>query len=377
MIPVQLFRGALLAVGIALAAVLPASGAAEIGSQTGVVVDLNKGVWVHGPDLPSARQDAAVAVMDGRIYLVGGFGPHDEQMATLLVLEPTFPSPQANPGVAGPIVSHPGEWRLASTIPESVDHAAAAGLGGYLYVAGGRIEDLVTNKFWRYDPIDDSWMELPSLPFPRYGPMMQAVNGKLYLLGGQSSHGNDETSMFIFDPATNTWRTEEYVLGDSRFLAASVVINEKIYVVGGRDRNQNSLRTCDVYDPARDRWGACSSMHVGRSDFGLAAVNGRLMAIGGENYAGSAQDQESAITFEGDLRRTVTQTTEISSSSIGGWISGPWMPYPRHGMAVASLGNQIWVIGGAPYSGTAPVTSVLRFVSPVTQIKFQKGRVQP
>jgi len=367
-------RALLLSAALGVAAALPASGAAEVGADTGVVVDLNKGVWVRGPDLPSARQDAAVAVMDGRIYLAGGFGPHDEQLASLLVFEPTFPSPVANPDVAGPIVSHPGEWRAAATMPEPVDHAAAAGMGGYLYVAGGRIEDLVTNKFWRYDPIADTWTELPSMPFPRYAPMMQAVNGKLYLFGGQSSHGNDDTSMMIFDVAKNTWRTEEYALGNERYMAGSVVLNGLIYLVGGRDREQVSLRTCDVYDPSRDRWRSCTNMHLGRADFGLAVVNSRLMAIGGENYAGSAPEP-SAITFEGDINRTITQTTEISSTDAGGWISGPWLPFPRHGMAVAALGNQIWVIGGSPYSGTAPLTSVLRFVSPVTQIKF-KGKVQ-
>jgi hypothetical protein len=346
--------------------------------------------------------------MDGRIYLVGGFGPHSQQETTLLVLEPTFPSPEAKPGVAGPIVSHPGEWRYASTLPEPVDHAAAAGLGGYLYVAGGRIEDLVTNKFWRYDPINDEWTELPSMPFPRYGPIMQAVGGKLYVMGGQSSHGNDELSMMIFDPKTNEWTSKAYALGTERFLAASVVIDNKIYLVGGRDLNQVNLRSCDIYDPARDRWRSCTDMHFARADFGLAAVNNRLMAIGGENYAGSAPEASAtsaplpaivaaggnyggsalgspgsalassgsatgarAITFDADFNRKITQTTEISSTDALGWMSGPWLPYPRHGLAVATLGNQIWVIGGSPYSGTAPLTSVLRFVSPVTQIQFK------
>jgi len=367
---ITLVAGALAALTISSAAMSPASGAAEVGSQTGVFVDLNKGVWVHGPDLPSGRQDAAVAVMDGRIYLAGGFGPHSAQESTLLVLEPAFPSVEAKPGVAGPIVSHPGEWRYASTMPEPVDHAAAAGLGGYLYVAGGRIEDLVTNKFWRYDPINDEWTELPSMPYPRYGPIMQAVNGKLYLFGGQSSHGNDELSLMIFDPKTNAWTSEDYALGTERFLAGSVVIDNKIYLVGGRDRRQVSLRSCDVYDPSRDRWSSCTNMHLGRADFGLASVNNRLMAIGGENYAGSAPEA-SAITFDSDINRTITQTTEISSTDALGWMSGPWLPFPRHGMAVAALGNQIWVIGGSPYSGTSPLNSVLRFVSPVTQIQFK------
>jgi len=36
--------------------------------------DLNNGRWVEGPTLPAPRQNAAVAVLNGRIYLIGGFG---------------------------------------------------------------------------------------------------------------------------------------------------------------------------------------------------------------------------------------------------------------------------------------------------------------
>lgn len=348
-----------LAAMLALAAALPASGAAPTPSPSDeeTRVELNKGVWVRGPNLPSARQDAAAAVMGGRIYLIGGYGPRSEQMATTLVFEPTFPSEEARPTEGGPIISHPGEWHYAATLPEPVDHAAATALGGYIYVAGGRIENLVTNKFWRYDPVEDRWDELPSMPIPRYAPVMQAANDKLYLFAGQSSHGNDETSMLIFDPQTNEWTTRPYGVADSRWLAASAVIDGKIYLAGGRSRDQLNFRACDIYDPVSDRWRSCSNMREGRSDFGLATVNNRLMAIGGEDL----------------LTDSNTQTTEISSTSGAGWMSGPWMPYPRHGMAVVSLGNQIWVIGGSPYIGTAPTDSVLRYVSPVVKVKF-KGR---
>ena len=88
----------------------------------------------------------------------------------------------------------------ARAIPEAIDHAAAAALGGYVYVAGGSVEKLVTNKFWRYDPADDSWAVMPPLPIPRYGPTMQAVDGKLYLIGGTASHGHDERSIEVFLP---------------------------------------------------------------------------------------------------------------------------------------------------------------------------------
>jgi hypothetical protein len=99
-------------------------------------------------------------------------------------------------------------------------------------------------------------------------------------------------------------------------------------------------------------------LHQPRSDFGLSVVSGRLIATGGENLRAYQP----------------TQTSEISEPDINGWLNGPWLPGPRHGMAQVTLGNVVWVIGGASTTGTAPSALVLRYVSPMIRIKFRKGR---
>ncbi|HXW50659.1 MAG TPA: kelch repeat-containing protein, partial [Candidatus Acidoferrales bacterium] len=225
--------------------------------DTDVRADLNRGTWSHGPDLPSPRQDAASAVLAGRIYIIGGYGPHDEQMDTTLVWEPEIAQEEPGSTVQQAGVRM-GAWTYAAPIPEPVDHAAAAALGGYVYVAGGRIEDLVTNKFWRYDVANDTWAEFPSMPIPRYGATMQAVNGKLYLLGGAVSHGNDATSMEIFDPSTGQWDVKPYALPDEREGLASTVLGGQLIVLGGRDEQEVNLPTCEVFDPYGERWSTCS-----------------------------------------------------------------------------------------------------------------------
>lgn len=318
------------------------------------VPDLNKGVWVRGPNLPSPRQDVAAAVIAGRIYLIGGFGPRNQQMSTTLVWEPQI-VPGEPHGTTERAGSHLGVWTYAAPIPEPVDHAAAAAVGSHIYVAGGRIEDLVTNKFWRYDAGTDSWVELPSMPVPRYGPTMQAVGERLYLIGGAVSHGRDASSMLIYDIPSGQWSVREQTLSYERIALESALLDNKIAVVGGRDDNEFNLSVCDIYDPARDRWFICMNLHQPRSDFGLSVVNGRLLAVGGDDLRGFRP----------------TQTSEISESGLNGWLSGPWMPAPRHGMAQVSLGNVVWVIGGSSTTGTAPSSTVLRYISPIVKVKFR------
>jgi hypothetical protein len=320
-----------------------------------LTLDPHAGVWLRGPNLPAPRQDAAAAVLGGRIYVVGGFGPEARPTDTTFVLEPASgtnmsPSPEQPPAPTLPL----GSWTTARPIPEPIDHAAAASLDGYLYVAGGSVEKLVTNKFWRYDPADDSWAVLPPLPVPRYGATMQAEDGKLYLIGGTSSHGHDERGIEVYDPATASWSIIENALSVEREASATAAFGDKIALVGGRDREQHNLPACDFWDPAHGSWAACSSLRLARSSFGLAAVGDRLMAIGGLNL----------------LTGATTQTIEISGPGARGWMEGRWMPAPRQGMSIAVLGHSVWVIGGSNWDSTAPTTSVLRFVIPLVKVKF-------
>ncbi len=320
------------------------------------VPDLNKGVWVRGPNLPSPREDAAAAVIAGRIYVIGGFGPNNEQMDTTLVWEPQV-APGESPEQPERAGARLGVWTYAAQMPEPVDHAAVAVDGTGIYIAGGRIENVVTNKFWRYDVSRDNWTQMPSLPVPRYGATMQQIDGKLYLIGGVAAHGNDATSMLVYDIPTGRWSMRAYALADAIIEPESTVLDNRIIMVGGRTESEFNLNACDVYDPARDRWTTCMNLHLPRSDFGLSEVNGRLVAVGGDNLR----------FYES------TQSMEISEPSINGWYDGPWMPSPRHGMSQVTLGNVVWVIGGATSTGTSPTTTVLRYISPLVKVKFHKG----
>jgi len=346
---------------IALATARSASADDAPPQQATYALDPHAGSWLHGPNLPAPRQDSAVAVLDGHIYVIGGFGPGGSPTTSNFVLEQPAgtnltPSASAPPAPVFPV----GSWTTARAIPEAIDHAAAAALDGFIYVAGGSVEKLVSNKFWRYDPSDDSWATMPPLPVPRYAATMQAFGGKLYLIGGASSHAQDERSIEVFDPATASWSLINDALGSEREQSETAVFAGKIVLVGGRDREEHNMASCDLYDPAHNGWTVCSNLHLARSDFGLASVEDRLFAIGGGNL----------------LTGTTTQTTEISGRNGEGWMDGRWLPFPREGMSVAVLGHIVWVIGGSSSDSTSPTASVLRYVIPVVKVKLG-GRAPP
>lgn len=321
--------------------------------------DLNHGSWVQGPTLPSPRQFAAAAVLNGRIYLFGGFNGDHRQTDTTLVLQPglvtSTPPPESQ---GGPIPANLGTWQSAAPVPESVDNAAAAAYQGYIYLAGGRVENKVTNKAWRYDPATDTWDEMRSMPIPRHGATMQAVAGKLYLIGGAAAHGNDEVSIEVFDIAHGTWSLLDNALGTSRIGGASALVNNQIAIVGGMTHEGIVRDSVEYFDPVRNHWTAGARMRQSRAHFGLTAVENRLVAIGG------------IIPAVGTDEPDTTQTMEISSGNGQGWLSGPWMPFPRQGMSVVALGDIIYLIGGSPWYGVGPIADVRRYVSPLIRVQF-------
>ena len=78
----------------------------------------------HGPGraagrrarMPSARTEVAVAEVDGKIYVVGGFGGERE----LEIYDQAA-----------------DRWSRGASFPREVHHAAAVGVNGKLYVVGG------------------------------------------------------------------------------------------------------------------------------------------------------------------------------------------------------------------------------------------------
>lgn len=143
------------------------------------VFDPTDGSWSSAPDAPTARNSAAVGVIDGLIHIAGGrqFGP-DGQIRNVAVHEVFDPST--------------GEWTARAPLPEAQGGLSAAVLDGLLYACGG--EAFVPNPTvfaacWRYDPARDAWSALPDMRTPRHGTAAAALNGALYVFGGATVAG--------------------------------------------------------------------------------------------------------------------------------------------------------------------------------------------
>ncbi|TEB17029.1 Major intracellular serine protease precursor [Pelotomaculum sp. FP] len=129
-----------------------------------------------------------------------------------------------------------------------------------------------------YDPISGSSTLASSINTDRSGLGTAATNGKIYAIGGfdGSYHVNNVEE---YNPATNTW-SNKAGMSNRRTGLGVAAVNGKIYAIGGyKDRRQ--VNYVEEYDPATNTWSSKASMPTARSNFGVAVVNGKIYAIGG------------------------------------------------------------------------------------------------
>lgn len=172
--------------------------------------------WSTDVPLPAPRGYNDAVAYQGKIYHVGGQNQGGTDLSDLVVYDPgtrvwSFRASMPTPLNYGQTLAEAGgrlfafssgknyvydiaadTWSVKTPEPNSPQYAAAAALGGKLYLFG--------DYTYVYDPELDSWKSLPTPPNDHYGTTVaQAVRGKLYVIGGYNNYtANDE-----FDPGVS------------------------------------------------------------------------------------------------------------------------------------------------------------------------------
>ena len=113
-----------------------------------------------------------------------------------------------------------------------------------------------------------------------FRPVVGAIGGKLYVVGGNNGSGTAMRRVDMYDPATNTWSSRKG-MPTARTNAGAAIIGGKLYVVGGR--NTAYLNTVEAYDPVANAWTSRGTMPTARAALGVGGVSGLLYAVGGRN----------------------------------------------------------------------------------------------
>lgn len=228
-----------------------------------------------------------------------------------------------------------GVWRTRSSLPQSQFGFGATVANGKVYAIGGyQGGPNFLNSNYEYDPLTDSWVSRAPMPTNRTQLAVVSVNNEIYAIGGSASYsGGALSTNEEFDPASNSWTTKAPMPTPRNWISAAAV-NDKIYVIDGSDNSGGIFSNNQVYDTVTDTWTTKTPDPQTRLACGIGVVNGKIFLIGGWVRPGSPPGQPTTLNEEYDPQ-TDTWTTKAP------------MPTARNGLAVAVVNNKIYAIGGA------------------------------
>ncbi len=112
------------------------------------------------------------------------------------------------------------------------------------------------NDFWKYDPDQNVWSQVTSMPdssgYGRSSGVAFAANNKAYVGTGYNGF-NYLSDFYEFDPALNQWTKKANYPGGGRYEAVAFSLGNLGYAGTGFD-GSNALKDFYRYDPSNDSW---------------------------------------------------------------------------------------------------------------------------
>ena len=196
------------------------------------IYDLATRVWSDGPPLPTARGALAAVVLDGRIHAIGGNAANAGSLDPAAHNIARDQSSVGTHEVYDP-TAH-AWTRLAPMRTARNHLGAAVVDGKIYAVGGRVADDFTMTAHEVYDPATDTWTEAPDLPTGRSGIAVVAHEARVYVFGGETFGGTQKTfeEAERFDVTRNDWEALPPMPTPRHGLGAAAIA-DRIYVVSG------------------------------------------------------------------------------------------------------------------------------------------------
>jgi N-acetylneuraminic acid mutarotase len=271
--------------------------------------DFTENTWVSKTPMNEARIGLGVAVVNGRIYALGGYQGSGPYLDTNEEYDPVK-----------------DRWAFREPMPTPMAYFGVAAYQNKIYCI-----DSKNGATEVYDPATDTWESKASLPHPRVGITANSVAGKIYIIGGTSN------IVDVYDPATDSWTTKASMPASlvlsSGWSCASVVVDGKIHVIGATPRSNSH----QIYDPETDSWSVGESLIAGYWFASVGATTGvnspkRIYVFGADSNLWTLSPP--------------TLTSQSYDLKTNTWTTCAGVPAGHLNAGVAVVDDKLYVIGG-------------------------------
>jgi hypothetical protein len=238
--------------------------------------------WTSKARMPTSRDYFAIAAYGNKIYCIGG-----AVGSTAVERMPGFYS-YVTSGANEVYDPTTDTWETKTPCPDEGMKMQAHVVSGKIYVADGSL-------VYTYDPENDSWAAKTRMPKPwpesDSSPVSAVVGNKIVVTFKFSTFNSStfftyyEQKVVIYDTETDSWSGGKpgtsVVIDGAAVATAGVNAPQNVYVLGLAIRQSFPPSTNQVYDPEADAWTPATAMPTRRLDFGVAVVDDVLYVIGG------------------------------------------------------------------------------------------------
>ena len=274
--------------------------------------------------MPTARSGLGVAVVNGKIYAIGG----------LSGASPVNANEEFDPVT--------NAWTSEAPMPTARSGCAIAVYDNKIYVIGGEVGNGYVGNNEVYDPGTNTWETKASMPTPRADLSANVVNGKIYLIGGKeysstSPYYSETDVNEVYDPANDTWTTAASI-PTAVYGYASAVIDGKIHIIGGSQTLSSQggeilVNSNQVYDPQTDMWSSGANLPSAVT-YGAAAATEGFMA------------PSLLYVIGGYFLNSYSSDVQVYNPGNNSWSTGASMPTARAYLGVAVVNDVLYAIGG-------------------------------
>lgn len=165
------------------------------------------------------------------------------------------------------------------------------------------------------------------------------ADGRVLVVGGQTTGGVIFASAEIYDPATRQWTATGSLSGPRMEHTAVALPDGRVLVVGGMGDNFVLIAAAEIYDPATGSFSAAGSLNTPRRWHTASLLDGnpaRVLVAGGQ-----------------DSTSTVLASTEIYSAASNDWTAAAPLVQPRFShTSILLTDGRLMISAGARASNT-------------------------
>ncbi|MDH7485519.1 MAG: LuxR C-terminal-related transcriptional regulator [Anaerolineae bacterium] len=241
------------------------------------VYDPESNGWLPRAAKPTPVSNVGGVVLEGLIYVPGGYTAEGEVTDVLEVYDPQGDT-----------------WHTRAALPQPLCAYAIASAEGRMYLFGGWDGEQYVSAVYIYDPTTDGWASGTPLSSARGFAAAGELEGLIFVAGGYD--GRRELALLeVYDPGQEArgkrpWATRAAMAAPRGGLGMAVT-GSALYVIGGGW--EQAVDFNERYDPHTDTW---SSIPTPLPDqwrhLGVAALGERIFAIGGWSGGHLAVNQE-------------------------------------------------------------------------------------